>query len=64
MKDEIDISGCRTFDELTAVINDYMDYYNNERYQWNLAKLSPAEYYQYWITDIYPIDIKNDTIQK
>lgn len=64
MKDEIDISSCRTFDELTAVIDDYMDYYNNERYQWNLAKLSPSEYYQYWLTDIYPIDIKNDTIQK
>lgn len=64
MKDEIDISSCRTFDELTAVIDDYMDYYNNERYQWDLAKLSPSEYYQYWLTDIYPIDIKNDTIQK
>ena len=64
MKDEIDISSCRTFDELTAVIDDYMDYYNNERYQWDLAKLSPSEYYQYWLTDIYPIDIKNDTLQK
>lgn len=64
MKDEIDISSCRTFDELTAVIDDYMDYYNNERYQWDLAKLSPAEYYEYWITDMYPINIKNDTIQK
>lgn len=32
-----------------------MDYYNNDRYQWGLAKLSPNEYYQYIITGIYPI---------
>ena len=35
-----------------------MDYYNTERYQWNLAKLSPNEYYEYLITGIYPL--KND----
>ena len=64
MKDEIDISRCNTFNDLKAVIDDYIDYYNNERYQWDLAKLSPSEYYQYWLSDIYPIDIKNDTIQK
>ncbi len=57
MKDEIDISHCHTFEELIAVIDDYMDYYNHERYQWELAKLSPSEYYQYWITDIYPINV-------
>lgn len=32
-----------------------MDYYNNDRYQWRLARLSPNEYYQYIITGIYPI---------
>lgn len=58
MKDEIDISRCNTFNDLKAVIDDYIDYYNNERYQWDLAKLSPSEYYQYWLSDIYPIDIK------
>lgn len=57
MKDEIDISECNSFEELVEVIDDYMDYYNNDRYQWDLAKLSPAEYYQYWITDIYPINV-------
>lgn len=58
MKDEIDISRCNIFNDLKAVIDDYIDYYNNERYQWDLAKLSPSEYYQYWLSDIYPIDIK------
>ena len=32
-----------------------MDYYNNDRYQWELAKLSPNEYYKYITTGIYPI---------
>lgn len=57
MKDEIDITQCNTFKELKAVIDDYMDYYNNERYQLDLAKLSPSEYYQYWLTGIYPINV-------
>jgi hypothetical protein len=32
-----------------------MDYYNNERYQWQLAKLSPNEYYEYITTGVYPL---------
>ena len=56
MKDEIDLSVCTTFDEVVAVIDDYMDYYNTERYQWELAKLAPAEYYQYCITGVYPLE--------
>lgn len=55
MKDEIDISKCKTYQEIKAVIDDWMDYYNNERYQWQLAKLSPNEYYQYITTGIYPL---------
>lgn len=55
MKDEINISQCNTFEDLKEVIDDYMDYYNNDRYQWDLAKLSPSEYYQYYTTKKYPI---------
>ena len=55
MKDEIDLSNCKTFEEVKKIIDDWMDYYNNERYQWNLAKLSPNEYYEYIKTGIYPI---------
>ena len=36
MKDEINISSCNTFSEVKTVIDDYMDYYNTERYQWTL----------------------------
>lgn len=67
MKDEISerVECCRTFEELLDIIDDYMEYYNNERYQWNLAKLSPSEYYQYYTSGIYPIQAKkDDTIQK
>ena len=55
MKDEIDISKCTKYREVKAVIDDWIDYYNNERYQWQLAKLSPNEYYQYITTGIYPL---------
>lgn len=55
MKDEIDITTVLTFDELSMVIDDYMDYYNNIRPQWNLAKLTPVQYYQYSLTGIYPV---------
>lgn len=58
MKDEINISSCNTFSEVKTVIDDYMDYYNTERYQWDLAKLSPDEYYQYSITGNYPLERK------
>lgn len=55
MKDSIDISGCTTFEEVKTIIDDYMDYYNNDRYQWDLAKLSPVEFYKYVTTGEYPI---------
>lgn len=55
MKDEIDLSGCEAFIQVKTIIDDWMEYYNNERYQWQLAKLSPNEYYQYITTGIYPL---------
>ena len=57
MKDEIDISRCATFDDIRSVIADWVDYYNNDRYQWDLAKLSPTEYYKYLATGVYPLTI-------
>lgn len=55
MKDEIDVSGCTKYREVKTIIDDWIDYYNNERYQWQLAKLSPNEYYEYVTTEIYPL---------
>ena len=57
MKDEIAevIADCDTYEQVQAVITDWMDYYNNDRYQWDLEKLSPREYYRYRQTGIYPL---------
>ena len=55
MKDEISLTDCNTYDAVAAVIDDWMDYYNNERYQWHLAKLSPKEYYRFVTTGEYPL---------
>lgn len=57
MKDEINISGCTTFEEIHQVISDWTDYYNNERYQWDLARLAPREYHKYLVTGEYPLTI-------
>ena len=61
MKDEIDLSNCATFEDVKNVIADYMDYYNNDRYQWDLAKLSPVQYYQYYLTGTHPLGFKEKT---
>lgn len=55
MKQETNFGKCRTIDELKAAVDDWMDYYNNDRYQEGLAKLSPNEYYDYITTGIYPL---------
>ena len=57
MKDEIGdkVRNCTSYSDVKAVINDWMDYYNNERPQWNLAKLTPREYYEYCNTGVYPL---------
>ena len=57
MKDEIDISKCTTFEEIRQVISDWTDYYNLERYQWDLARLAPREYCKYFVTGEYPLTI-------
>lgn len=57
MKDEIadEIASCRNFDTVKAIVDDWIDYYNKDRYQWELLKLSPNEYYRYLTTGIYPL---------
>lgn len=57
MKDEIDLSNCLCFNDVKELIDDWIDYYNNDRYQWQLAKLSPNEYYKYVTTGVYPLNI-------
>jgi putative transposase len=47
MKNEIVIGDCDTHEQVVVLIDGWVDYYNNDRYQWELAKLSPNEYYEY-----------------
>ena len=43
-KDEVDYKDCKTLEELSHKINDYMVYYNHQRKQWNLKKMTPVQY--------------------
>lgn len=44
LKDDIDYKQAKTFKQLSDMINKYMHYYNNERYQWELKKMTPVQY--------------------
>ena len=57
MKDELDLSECYSYEEILNAVRDWTEYYNTERYQWDLARFSPVEYYQYMTTGIYPLII-------
>jgi transposase InsO family protein len=60
MKDEIgSFLHVKQYDQVKAIIDDWIDYYNNDRYDWQLSKLSPNEYYEYVTTGNYPLAIKN-----
>jgi transposase InsO family protein len=43
-KDEVNFKICNDLDEVKREIDEYMDYYNNYRYQWNLNKMTPSQY--------------------
>ena len=66
MKDELraEIEWCKTFEDVLVKVDDWMDYYNNDRYQWELMKLSPKEYYEYLQTGIYPLPINKSKNKK
>ena len=44
MKDELNLDICFSFHDVCLEIKDYIYYYNNYRYQWNLDKLTPVKY--------------------
>lgn len=48
--------------EVKDIVDDYIDYYNNGRYQWQLAKLSPNEFYKFVTTGVYPLNIPDAPI--
>lgn len=59
MKDELapKMKQWKSFHEVKSSLDDWMDYYNNDRGQWLLNKLSPNEYYIYITTGIDPLSM-------
>ena len=57
MKDELKIRKRKwdSYEEIKQAIDDWIDYYNNDRGQWLLKKMSPNEFYQYTKTGINPL---------
>ena len=59
MKDEIReaIAEQDSFAGVERIVDDWIDYYNHDRYQWELEKLAPCEYYEYMMTGVYPLPV-------
>lgn len=64
MKDELKVSAQKwsTFAEAQVAVDDWIDYYNNDRYQMGLQKMSPNEYYSYVTNEIFSFNAKGLTI--
>lgn len=44
LKDEIFLKTCTSLEDVRREIRRYMTYYNHYRYQWNLNRMTPAQY--------------------
>lgn len=58
------IALAESFAAIRAIIDNYIDCYNNDGGQWQLAKLSPNEYYEYCIAGKYPLPAYSSTNEK
>lgn len=56
MKDDLPPVGTYGHAVIAERVLAWVDYYNNDRYQWSLAKLSPCEYYKFVTTGKYPLE--------
>ena len=43
-KDDVEVKQTTSLDELKELVDEYMAYYNEIRRQWNLKKMTPAQY--------------------
>lgn len=44
LKDELEMTGKESFEELEIIIDSYIFEYNNHRPQWNKKKMTPVQY--------------------
>ena len=56
MKDDLPPVGAYGHAVIAERVLSWVNYYNNDRYQWSLAKLSPCEYYKFVTTGKYPLE--------
>lgn len=49
-KDDMDYKDCKTFQELYSLTAQRMEYYNHERPQWDLKKMTPVMYRNHLLT--------------
>ena len=47
---------CKTLDTALMLVDGYLKAYNGEHYQYELAGLTPEEFYSYATTGVYPLD--------
>lgn len=50
------VAMCRDFCSAKQLVDGYLNAYNSEHYQYDLAGLTPEEFYQYVTTGVYPLD--------
>lgn len=50
------VARCKTYKTASALVKGYIHDYNTKHYQYGLAGLTPAEFYLYATTGIYPCD--------
>lgn len=47
MKDELHLKECDSYENVCKELDDYFDYYNNDRCQWGLNKMTSIQYRNY-----------------
>lgn len=50
LKDDVEYKQAKTFNELTNIIKEYINYYNNNRFQWEIKKMTPVMYKNHLLT--------------
>ncbi len=50
------VAMCKDFYSAKRLVDGYLNAYNSEHYQYDLAGLTPEEFYQYATTGVYPLD--------
>lgn len=61
-KDELHLKSCHSFEDVYQEMENYIDYYNNDRPQVGLGKMTPSEFREYLLIQpklhLVPIEIK------